>query len=99
LALVANRRSSKPEKVGDSTNKIMVNAANMLRKLLGTIETNALVETELNYKPLIAEVNATIAEYKKVLTIRKATKKTKATAQNATAPVAATSGTVQNEVA
>jgi len=99
LALVAERRSTQLEKVGDSTNKIKLNAANMLRKLLGTIETNALVKTELNYKPLIDEVNATIAEYKKLLTIRKAAKKTKATALNATAPAAVTTGTVQNEVA
>ena len=99
LALVADRRSTQLEKVGDSTNKIMTHASNMLRKLLSTIETNALVETTLDYKPLITEINATIAEYKKVLTIRKAAKKTKASAQKATAPAAATTGTVQNEVA
>lgn len=96
--LVENRRATKPEKNGTLAVTIFANSASMLRKLLTTIETNATVETDKDFKPLISELNAVIAEFKLLLKIRKAHRKTPS-ATNATAPAAATTGTVQNEVA
>lgn len=96
--LVEDRRATQPEKNGTLAVTIFANSASMLRKLLTTIETNAVVETGKDFNPLISELNAVIAEFKQVLKIRKAYRKMAITTK-ATAPAAPTTGTVQNEVA
>jgi hypothetical protein len=96
--LVEDRRASQPERNNEGNSKVFTNAAARLRIMLNAIDTYALVEKSKDFRPLITEMNATIGEYKKLVELRKSLKKQQL-AKNATAPAAATTGTVQNEVA
>jgi|GEM_PF-3268904 len=98
-AKVEDRRATMPESTGGNSAKMMDHASGMMRKLLSTIDTNALVETTLDYSALITEVNATIAEFKRVIAIRRAQKKQQLLLSKQTTPAAGTTGAVNQEVA
>jgi len=47
------------------------NAKRMLRNLFIAIETNAMLETELNYEPLIININSIISELMRIVNMRR----------------------------
>ncbi len=90
--LIAKKALRNKEKLPSvtETKLLQVQQAKFLfRKLLSTIETNALVEKELNYKPLIDNINNILAEANKVVNMRRAAQENKESVKNTTAPVAA----------
>jgi len=101
--LLTLREKRTKEKVGPVTETKLLQVAqvkSMIRRLLTTIETNAMTEPDVDYKPLIANINNIAAEVKKIVNMRRAAQRNNlASATNATAPVATTIGTVNNEVA
>lgn len=100
--LTLRERRTKEKKAAVTQTKLLqvAQVKSMIRRLLTTIETNAMTEPDIDYKPLIANINNIMAEVKKIVNMRRAAQRNSlASAQNATAPAAPTTGTVQNEVA
>ena len=95
--LVAKRNQRTREKLPllAETNMAQVqHAKRMLRNLFTAIETNALLEPELDYEPLIANINGIIVEVMRVVNMRR-TARVGVEAKNTTAPEAVnTSGAV-----
>ena len=74
MAIVAKqttRRKIKSETPKVFSNKIMKNATVAMNNVFKTIEISQLVEQNLDYKPLISELNEMLAEYKFILSQRK----------------------------
>lgn len=97
-AMVDERRATQPEKQNEHALVVFDKMSKLIRRLLSTIDTNALVETTKDFRPLISELNAVNAEYSRTVSIRMAKRKAE-DAKKATAPAAATTGTVNKEVA
>ncbi len=85
----AQRNQEKLPPVTESNLFHLQQAKKMLRKLCMVIETNAMVETELNYEPLIFTINSIISELMRVVNMRRTGKNdVPAEAKNTTAPEA-----------
>lgn len=72
--LVAKRNQRTREKLpqpAESNLAQIQHAKRMLRNLFTAIETNALLEPELNYKPLIANINSIVSEVMRVVNMRR----------------------------
>jgi len=89
IAKKALRNKEKLPSVTETKILQVQQAKNLFRKLLSAIETNALVEKDLDYKPLIDTINNILAEANKVLNMRRAAQVNQEGAKNTTAPVAA----------
>jgi hypothetical protein len=90
--LIAKKALRNKEKLPSVTETKLLQvqqAKNLFRKLLSTIETNALVEKDLDYKPLIDIINNILAEANKLVNMRRAAQDNQEGAKNTTAPVAA----------
>ncbi len=70
LAKQKNRRESKSVTPRVKGRKIVVNATVAMNNLFRTIEINQLVEKNVDYLPLINELNEMLIEYKTLLTQR-----------------------------
>ena len=90
--LVDNRNQRTREKLAPVTesNRIQINhAKSMLKSLFMTIETNAQLETALNYEPLINNINSILSEVMRVVNMRRTGKgDTIVEVKNTTAPEA-----------
>ena len=66
-----NRRKSKSETPRVISRKIILNCATAVTNLFRTIEINQLVELNVDYMPLVNELNEMLNEYKTLFTQRK----------------------------
>lgn len=100
LTLRERRTKEKAAPITETKLLQIAQVKSAIRRLLNTIETNVLTEPDIDYNPLIDNINNILAEVNRIVNIRRTTQRNSlATAQKATAPAAATTGTVQNEVA
>jgi len=67
-----NQRTREKLPPAEETNLTQVqNSKRMLRNLFIAIETNAMLETELNYEPLIININSIISELMRIVNMRR----------------------------
>lgn len=65
------RRLSKSETEKPMSKQAILGSAKSMRNLFKAIEINQMTEPDINYTPLIAELNETLIEYNSLLTQRK----------------------------
>lgn len=89
-----NQRTREKMPLVDESNKSQIlNAKHLLRSLFISIETNAMLETALDYEPLITNINGILSEVMRVVKMRNSLKGeagvgTGAETKNTTAPEA-----------
>ena len=89
-----DRRQSKSETPRVESRKIILNATIAMNNLFKAIEINYLVEKEVDYMPLVNELNVMLNEYKTILTQRKTLVRNAETEKKTVARSTTTSATV-----
>lgn len=90
-----NRRKVRSETPRVLSRKAILNATTAMNNLFKTIEINQLVEQNVDYTPLVSELNQMLSEYKSLLTQRLSLNSKSAAQKMTVAPSPTTSATAK----